>query len=514
MVKLLRFYVSEDVVYLHLEHVKGEPSTFMPPDFGIISCFCATSLVPGGRLFSKLHKLRNEKAKEHPECVSSGQHIKLKTSYTSPAICADYQHVTGGSTALKPSDESPDADDQTSWDETQQRLESCGTHSYIEETGCLQNTRSAASFHTRLDRLTLLSGPMRTQVSARIHPPAPSLCLHSAETQEKAALPLSCARVTQALDSMSGQRKAGVGLMECSSDFELAWKSADQTHGREKANPYAVAGSDFSSTLFLKTHSDGESTSLSSSPAILHLPLHCQTQIRGRASWETADSRQGSVLTGNSADVTSKAANRDGGSSPPTEDRYGVVFIRSTDRAVFSDQTDTQTTSEPPWAKVKGDACSSEARDGVCDPDRPGEKVAPTTGGFFSSWYSSGALNTKADDVHSFLKPGGKGDDQIIEVDGWCHVPRIPVTSSTSTDKSMQGCWGLPEAEVRVWGAQILLALESLHEQGIVCRDLNPRNILVTSNGECHAGLNEGSCYNQWTMNELVFWFFLQERCV
>lgn len=27
MVKLLRYYVSEDAVYLHLEHVKGELST-------------------------------------------------------------------------------------------------------------------------------------------------------------------------------------------------------------------------------------------------------------------------------------------------------------------------------------------------------------------------------------------------------------------------------------------------------------------------------------------------------
>uniref|UniRef100_A0A3Q3VMC8 Protein kinase domain-containing protein n=1 Tax=Mola mola TaxID=94237 RepID=A0A3Q3VMC8_MOLML len=55
---------------------------------------------------------------------------------------------------------------------------------------------------------------------------------------------------------------------------------------------------------------------------------------------------------------------------------------------------------------------------------------------------------------------------------------------SSATDKSMQNCWGLPEAEVRVWGAQILLALESLHQQGILCRDLNPRNVLLTGNGK------------------------------
>ncbi|GLD62472.1 ribosomal protein S6 kinase-like 1 [Lates japonicus] len=264
MVKLLRYYVSEDAVYLHLEHVKG------------------------GRLFSKLHKLRSEKAKEHPECFTSGQRsIKLKTSYTSPTISMDYQHSNRGGTAVIPeklNDESPDTDFLTSWDETQQRLESCGTHSYIEETGCLQNTRSAASFYTKLDRLSLHSGPPRTQVNTRIHPPAPSLCLHSSESQEKPALPLSCARVSQALDVMSElqKKKPGMGLIECSSEFEVAWKAADPAH-------------------------------------------NC---------------------------------------------------------------------------------------------------------------------------------------------------------------KATQTCWGLPEAEVRVWGAQILLALESLHQQGILCRDLNPRNVLLTSNGK------------------------------
>ncbi|KAK5916679.1 hypothetical protein CgunFtcFv8_011638 [Champsocephalus gunnari] len=48
----------------------------------------------------------------------------------------------------------------------------------------------------------------------------------------------------------------------------------------------------------------------------------------------------------------------------------------------------------------------------------------------------------------------------------------------------MHTCWGLSEAEVHVWGAQVLLALESLHQQGILCRDLNPRNVLLTSNGK------------------------------
>ncbi|XP_022064216.1 ribosomal protein S6 kinase delta-1 [Acanthochromis polyacanthus] len=496
MVKLLRYYVSEDAVYLHLEHVKG------------------------GRLFSKLHKLKNEKAKEHPECFTSGQHsIKLKTSHTSPTISTDYQHNSRQSTAGIPeklSDESPDTDFITSWDETQQRLESCGTHSYIEETGCLQNTRSAASFYTKLDRLTLHSGPTRTQVNTHIHPPAPSLCLHSSETQEKPALPLSCARVSQALDVMSElhKKKPVMGLIECSSDFEVAWKAADPAHNCEKINPYAVTDSVLPSTLgqtaphtnqtsFTKAGSpNSENNGLSSSPAILHLPLHCQTQIRGRASWDTNGSHQGSVLSGTSAEVVTDS--KQDSSSPNAEERNGMIVLRSTDRAVFSDHTETKTTSESSWPssaslchsvgvkqgtyKLQRETCSTVAKEGVeeaCELISPGEKKS------FVDWFSSGPAgsppNTGREDVDAFLKPEapeGQVDDQIIEVDGWCHLPRFPVKPSRPADKTMQTCWGLPEAEVRVWGAQILLALESLHQQGILCRDLNPRNILLTSNGK------------------------------
>ncbi|XP_054469886.1 uncharacterized protein rps6kl1 isoform X2 [Anoplopoma fimbria] len=507
MVKLLRYYVSEDAVYLHLEHVKG------------------------GRLFSKLHKLRNEKAKEHPECFTSGQpSIKLKTSYTSPTISTDYQHSSIGRAGVIPdklSDESPDTDFPTSWDETQQRLESCGTHSYIEETGCLQNTRSAASFYTKLDRLALNSGPSRTKVNTHIHPPAPSLCLHSSETQEQPALPLACSRVSQALDVMSELRKnkAAMGLTECSSEFEVAWKSADPVHNCVQMNPYAVTDSHLNSTQrqtpphtnqtsFVKAGSPhSETNGLSSSPAILHLPLHCQTQIHGRASWETNGSHLGSVLTGNSADVVTNSK-RDG-SSPTTEERNGMVVIRSTDRAVFSEHTDTSESSGSsslchsnggkqgafsgiPLAlsgvRYKEETRLSGTREGVeeaCKLLCPGEEVAAGKERSFVGWLTSSSTGASsyrggegADDLLKSAGSEGQGEDQIIEVDGWCHLPRIPMKSSRSIDKAMPTCWGLPEAEVRVWGAQILLALESLHQQGILCRDLNPKNVLLTSNGK------------------------------
>uniref|UniRef100_A0A3B4B2A9 Protein kinase domain-containing protein n=1 Tax=Periophthalmus magnuspinnatus TaxID=409849 RepID=A0A3B4B2A9_9GOBI len=172
MVKLLRYYVSEDAVYLHLEHIKGDLKPITLYKF-LISI--SLIVILGGRLFSKLHKLRHEKAKEHPECTFPGQHhTRMKTSHTSPAISTDYQHNHNGGQGGRAS-HSPNTDPTEA--DFMHRVDNCRTHSYIEETGCLQNTRS--SFFTNLDRLSLHSGPSKTQLSAHIHPPAPSLYLQS-----------------------------------------------------------------------------------------------------------------------------------------------------------------------------------------------------------------------------------------------------------------------------------------------------------------------------------------------
>lgn len=40
------------------------------------------------------------------------------------------------------------------------------------------------------------------------------------------------------------------------------------------------------------------------------------------------------------------------------------------------------------------------------------------------------------------------------------------------------------EEQAKQWAAETLVALEALHAQGILCRDLNPRNLLLDQAGE------------------------------
>uniref|UniRef100_A0A8D0FI11 Ribosomal protein S6 kinase like 1 n=1 Tax=Strix occidentalis caurina TaxID=311401 RepID=A0A8D0FI11_STROC len=50
--------------------------------------------------------------------------------------------------------------------------------------------------------------------------------------------------------------------------------------------------------------------------------------------------------------------------------------------------------------------------------------------------------------------------------------------------------WAVKEEQVQLWAAEILLALEGLHQQGVLCRDLNPRNLLLDAAGRypCSGG--------------------------
>ncbi|XP_078726518.1 ribosomal protein S6 kinase delta-1-like [Lampetra fluviatilis] len=82
---------------------------------------------------------------------------------------------------------------------------------------------------------------------------------------------------------------------------------------------------------------------------------------------------------------------------------------------------------------------------------------------------------------------------------------RLFVASAAAPPSSRGGCpvrqpLAVPEEPVRVWAAQLVQALDGLHKQGLVCGDLNPRNILLESTGHIRV-----TYFSQWSEVEKAF---------
>lgn len=58
--------------------------------------------------------------------------------------------------------------------------------------------------------------------------------------------------------------------------------------------------------------------------------------------------------------------------------------------------------------------------------------------------------------------------------------PHLYKENSTDDDQEI---WQVPEAVIRSWAAEILLALEALHQQGVFIFDLKPDNVLIDDMG-------------------------------
>ncbi|KAG7466390.1 hypothetical protein MATL_G00164290 [Megalops atlanticus] len=544
MVKLLRYYVSEDAVYLHLEHVKG------------------------GRLFSKLRKSGNDRVKEHPECSSPTQRkIRLKNSYTSPSISQEYQRSGRGSREAEPLREegegprelvdSPDTDSPASWDEAQRRLESCGTHSYCEETGCLHSARARAP-------------DLRTGTGWEFGPPGSDGPLgvdplHRtrplSETQENRALPPQCRIVGDPRETPHytwNTSARGIKSAESGSNFDIAWKweSADPsgdretfTHGvsaqtgsqtlggvGEPQTAWSFAGhtgSEVEPSLGINFHAVNSHTA----PTMLHCTFSNQIQNSDPAAKDAAAdadrATKGSLDKAASLVLTMHQIRkgRDQGCGESAEETKGKADdTRAAERSQSAQAlTPRADAAERPnrtsaWnSKAPGNPlqCNTDpphgtspnatkarapevpaARDGQAQAGQGREVLTPQNGSVSQSKLQEGLRRDlcPADPTAAPLqretegpeRPDGTGLEQPIEVDGWCLLPRIP--ARRPTERVRLSCWGLPEGEVRLWAAHILLSIESLHQQGILCRDLNPRNILLDGNGKACL-----TYFGQWT---------------
>lgn len=93
-------------------------------------------------------------------------------------------------------------------------------------------------------------------------------------------------------------------------------------------------------------------------------------------------------------------------------------------------------------------------------------------------------------------RPGQSSDGRPSWGLPWVHQGAVRVLGACGRGKSPSrplaeracpssghGAWRVEEEQVKQWAAETLLALEALHQQGVLCRDLNPRNLLLDQAG-------------------------------
>ncbi|KAM9063384.1 LOW QUALITY PROTEIN: ribosomal protein S6 kinase-like 1 [Sarcophilus harrisii] len=100
-----------------------------------------------------------------------------------------------------------------------------------------------------------------------------------------------------------------------------------------------------------------------------------------------------------------------------------------------------------------------------------------------------GGLSWIREGAGRVLEGYGHGSDQPKELSG----QDCPHANQTCPGHR-GGAWCVKEEQVKQWAAETLVALEGLHQQGVLCRDLNPRNLLLDNTG--HIRL---TYFGQWT---------------
>ncbi|XP_055496095.1 ribosomal protein S6 kinase-like 1 isoform X2 [Leucoraja erinacea] len=521
MVQLLQYYVSDDTIFLHLEHV------------------------PRGKLWSHLRQYRpagTEKGLEFPEC-SSPRHktIKLKNSYTAPSLLA---MCDAASTLAPVSKEDWQSEDRNKTSRERTTEYSCNTDLSHPETRTEQEVGDKPSSHT----------------NAANQQNAQNECANRTGTWQ-GNNKLSKASLSP---NGFGQSPDGPRLLvthlphsDCVTfDIELlSERDRDSSQSRKTLNHIILGSADNLTQIDLQCgksqllsqgkvlrpldhFSDSEGPSKSSSPKSSRTyQIHAASDLlKGKPSLFNEESRHGSSPVRSPIRATSlnlKTGTRQGTRGyyqitvNPLDiidsnskvnsvlDNTNLVVVgssaalptRNTTVAVLEKNQPEQKTSVSALSSIqRANGHQTSPLNGIESPnklltlkdgspeamlnhkDKPDQSPVTVTSGKspFCKPDSPRTLNRtagfsdpcKAREGHSSSPPP--------------HHPNAehPIPSLASS--------GLSEDQIRIWVAEMVLAIESLHQQGIVCLDLNPRNILVDNAG--HICL---TYFGQWSEVEV-----------
>ncbi|XP_006240380.1 ribosomal protein S6 kinase-like 1 isoform X1 [Rattus norvegicus] len=157
-----------------------------------------------------------------------------------------------------------------------------------------------------------------------------------------------------------------------------------------------------------------------------------------------------------------------------------------------------RTPVEPPWTSQSLPPALQLQKEADGEP-------APRT----SIVYSSDLTEAPCGHLHSQVRRAGQssnpapsqrlhwvreGADRVLGAYGRGRAQNPPSANRASLG-SGRAAWSLWEGQVKQWAAEMLLALEALHEQGVLCRDLNPQNLLLDQ-AEGHIQL---TYFGQWS---------------
>ncbi|XP_042194164.1 ribosomal protein S6 kinase-like 1 isoform X2 [Callorhinchus milii] len=528
MVRLLQFYVSDDAVFLHLEHVAG------------------------GKLWSQLRHLRApglERVMEFPEC-SSPHHktIKLKNSYTAPTLallCNDHSALTAHTHSEQPGKpQNKDnlehntecghtgagTSDPESWikpgqvEDQPAFLENGTDHCWDERgnkvnfwQGCNGISKALNGLKGR-DEVTasqvVLTGPVTFDIAGLFSEKDAELTQSAETTNHKMAIhadgvvqkDLQCERNQLLYESKI------LRFHDCFSESDGSRSKLAKSHESQlKERASLVDDESRRGTSPIKSPVRATSLNLKANvkqgrKGLYQITVNPLETIENNRKVNQVLDSSDVILVGSSSAISIRNTAVTVLGKSQSEQKTSVSVLNTVQQPSVELRSSTLTIVEPlRKSKLKGlsteedldfedvshlrtnsqfDVLNQVPVSHVHSDQKVTDSRAVSGKDFELCRTASGSVPVPSD---SHTVEGGQSS---LPSPFTCPNNELPAFGQAST--------GLSDDQIRVWVAELVLALESLHQQGIVCQDLNPRNVLLDSSG--HVCL---TYFGQWSEVEV-----------